>query len=53
MIAHRLTRPVGRPSQTRVKRFHADFHSQAQSRDKERRVIARIEWYPGEVFRRR
>ena len=53
MIAHRLTRPVGHPSQTGVKRFHEDFHYQAQSWDKERRVIAKIEWHPGEVFPRR
>ncbi len=51
-IAHRLTRPVGRPSLTKVKRFHEDFSYQAQSWDKERRVIARIEWHPGEIFPR-
>jgi len=43
-IAHRLTRPVGRPSQTKVKRFYEDFEYQAASWDKERRVIAKIEW---------
>jgi len=42
-IAHRLTRPVGRPSQTKVKRFHEDFEYQAASWDKPRRVIAKIE----------
>ncbi len=41
-IAHRLTRPVGRPSQTKVTRFFEDFHYQAASWDKERRVIAKI-----------
>ena len=51
-IAHRLTRPAGRPSQTRVKRFYEDFHCQAQSWDRTRRVIARIEWHPGELFPR-
>lgn len=51
-IAHRLTRPVGRPSLTKVKRFFKDFHYQAASWDKERRVIARIEWHPGEMFPR-
>ena len=51
-IAHRLTRPVGRPSQTKVKRFFEDFQYQAQSWDKERRVIAKIEWHPGELFPR-
>jgi hypothetical protein len=51
-IAHRLTRPVGRPSLTKVKRFHEDFEYQAQSWDKPRRVIAKVEWYPGELFPR-
>ncbi|MBZ0130568.1 MAG: IS1380 family transposase [Rhodobacteraceae bacterium] len=51
-IAHRLTRPVGRPSPTKVKRFYEDFHYQAASWDKERRVIAKIEWHPGELFPR-
>ena len=51
-IAHRLTRPVGRPSLTKVKRFFEDFHYQAASWDKERRVIAKIEWHPGELFPR-
>lgn len=51
-IAHRLTRPVGRPSQTKVKRFYEDFAYQAASWDKPRRVIAKIEWHPGELFPR-
>jgi hypothetical protein len=51
-IAHRLTRPVGRPSQTKVKRFHEDFQYQAASWEKARRVIAKIEWHPGELFPR-
>ncbi len=51
-IAHRLTRSVGRPSQTKVKRFYEDFHYQAQSWDKPRRVIAKIEWHPGDLFPR-
>ncbi|MDW2611956.1 transposase, partial [Escherichia coli] len=41
-IAHRLTRPVGRPSLTKVKRFFEEFEYQAASWDKERRVIAKI-----------
>jgi hypothetical protein len=49
-IVHRLTRPVGRPSLTKVKRFFEDFHYQAQSWDEERRVIAKIEWHLGELF---
>lgn len=49
-IAHRLTRPFGRPSLTKVKRFYEDFHYQAASWDTARRVIAKIEWHPGELF---
>jgi hypothetical protein len=51
-IAHRFTRPVGRPSQTKVKRFYEDFVYQAHSWDTSRRVIAKIEWHPGELFPR-
>ena len=51
-IAHRLKRPVGRPSQTKVKRFYEDFEYQAASWDKPRRVIAKIEWHLGELFPR-
>ena len=51
-ISHRLTPPVGRPSQTKVKRFYEDFEYQAASWDKPRRVIAKIEWHPGELFPR-
>lgn len=51
-IAHRLTRPVGRPSMTKVKRFFVEFEYQAASWDKEQRVIAKIEWHPGELFPR-
>ena len=51
-IAHRLTRPIGRPSKTKVKRFYEDFQYQAQSWNKPRRVIAKIEWHPGELFPR-
>jgi hypothetical protein len=51
-IAHRLTRPVRRPSQTKVKRFYEDFEYQAASWEKPRGVIAKIEWHPGELFPR-
>jgi len=51
-IAHRLTRPVGRPSKTKVKRFYEDFQYQAASWDRPRRVVAKIEWHPGELFPR-
>ena len=52
MIARQLTRPVGRPSKTRVKRFYGDFQYQAGCWDKARRMIAKIEWHPGELFPR-
>ena len=51
-ISHRLTRPVGRPSRTKVMRFYEDFGYQAASWDKPRRMIAKIEWHPGELFPR-
>jgi len=41
-IAHGLTRPVGRPSQTRIKRFYEDFQYQAASWGKPRRIIAKM-----------
>ena len=43
---------MGRPSQSKVKRFYEDFAYKAQGWDKERRVIAKIEWHPGELFPR-
>jgi len=48
----RIARPVGRPSTTKVKRFYEEFSYKAQSWDKERRVIAKIEWHPGDLFPR-
>lgn len=47
-IAHRLIRP----SMTKVQRFYEDFQYQAASWDRPRRVIAKIEWHPGELFPR-
>ncbi|WP_420014270.1 transposase [Tateyamaria sp.] len=38
-ISHRLTRPVGRPSKTRIKRFHEAFEYQAASWSKPRQVV--------------
>ena len=37
---------------TKDKRFYEDFEYQAQSWDKPRRVIAKIEWHPCELFPR-
>lgn len=50
-IAHLLKRPVGRPP-NHVRRISGDFEYQAASRDKPRRVVAKVEWRPGEVFPR-
>jgi hypothetical protein len=47
-IAHLLKRPVGRPPKG-VKRVHGDFQYQAVSWDKPRRVVAKVEWPPGEL----
>jgi Transposase DDE domain group 1 len=48
-IAHLLTRPVGRPPHE-VRRFYASFRYQAQSWNKSRRVVAKVEWHPGELY---
>ena len=50
-IAHLLKRPVGRPPNY-VRRFYHDFEYQAASWDKVRRVIAKVEWRPGDLFPR-
>jgi hypothetical protein len=47
-IAHLLTRPVGRPP-NHVRRYYASFSYQAGSWDKKRRVVAKVEWHPGEL----
>ncbi len=50
-IAHLLTRPVGRPPNY-VRVFHASFNYQAAAWSKPRRVVANVEWYPGELYPR-
>lgn len=50
-VAHLLRRPVGRPSNY-IRRLYHDFEYQAASWDKSRRVIAKVEWHPGELFPR-
>jgi hypothetical protein len=50
-IGYLLKRPVGRPS-NEVRRFHANFTYQAGSWTKPRRVIAKVEWHPGELYPR-
>jgi len=50
-VAHLLKRPVGRPP-NQVQRFHASFSYQAGSWDRKRRVVAKVEWHPGELYPR-
>jgi Transposase DDE domain group 1 len=50
-IGYLLKRPVGRPP-NHVRRFHANFTYQAGSWTKPRRVIAKVEWHPGELVPR-
>jgi hypothetical protein len=47
-IGHLLKRPVGRPPHE-VRRSYASFRYQAQSCNKPHHVVAKIEWYPGEL----
>ena len=50
-IGHLLKRPVGRPPQ-QVRRFFASFRYRAQSWNKPRHVVAKVEWHPGELYPR-
>jgi DDE family transposase len=50
-IGHLLKRPVGPPPHE-VRRFYASFRYQAQSWNKSRRVVAKVEWHPGELYPR-
>ena len=50
-IAHLLNRPVGRPP-NHVRRYCASFSYQAGSWDRKRRVVAKVEWHPGELVPR-
>ena len=50
-ISYLLKRPVGRPP-NEVRRFYANFTYQAGSWTKPRRVIAKVEWHPGELVPR-
>ena len=47
-IGYLLKRPVGRPPHE-VRRCYASFTYQAQSWKKPRRVVAKVEWHPGEL----
>ncbi len=46
-----LKRPVGRPPHE-VRRYHASFSYRAGSWSKPRRVVAKVEWHPGELYPR-
>jgi hypothetical protein len=48
-IVHLLRRPIGRPPHE-VRRFYANFSYQAQSWKKPPRVVAKVEWHPGELY---
>jgi Transposase DDE domain group 1 len=50
-IGYLLKRPVGRPP-NEVRRLHPNFSYQAGSWTKPRRVIAKVEWHPGELYPR-
>ncbi|MCP5085046.1 MAG: IS1380 family transposase [Alphaproteobacteria bacterium] len=50
-IAHLLRRRPGRPS-SQAERHYANFTYHAKSWSKLRRVVAKVEWYPGELFPR-
>ena len=46
-----LKRPMGRPPHE-VRRTYASFNYRAGSRSKARRVVAKVEWHPGELYPR-
>nr|MBP8304150.1 IS1380 family transposase [Phycisphaerae bacterium] len=48
-IEHLLTRPVGRPPKQPQRVYHSSVY-RAESWDRARRVVAKIEWHPGELF---
>ena len=48
-IGYLLKRPVGRPPH-HVRRYYANFRYRAASWDTSRRVVAKVEWHPGELY---
>ena len=50
-IGYLLKRPVGRPP-NHVRRYYANFRYQAASWNMARRVVAKVEWHPGELYPR-
>src|SRR5262249_60694863 len=51
-IGYLLKRPVGRPAH-HLRRCHASFSYQAGSWSQPRRVIAKVEWHPEDLYPRR
>ncbi len=47
-VTHLLTRPIGRPP-NHVRRSYASFSYRAKVWSKPRRVVAKVEWHPGEL----
>ena len=47
-----LTRPAGRPPKSGIQIRLVDLRYRAQTWDRERRVVAKIEWHDGELFAR-
>ena len=50
--AYLLTRPARRPQPNEVRRSYASFNYQAGSWTNLRRVVAKVEWHPGELYPR-
>jgi Transposase DDE domain group 1 len=50
-IGQLLKRPVERPPHE-IRRYYASFRYQAQSWNKPRHVVAKVEWHPGELYPR-
>ena len=50
-IGYLLKRPVGRPPQE-VRRYYSSFSYRAGSWNQPRRVVAKVEWHPGELYPR-
>jgi hypothetical protein len=50
-IGYLLKRPVGRPPQE-VRRYYSSFSYRAGSWSKPRRVVAKVEWHPSELYPR-
>ncbi len=50
-VSHLLKRPAGRPP-NHVQRFYSSFSYRAGSWSGKRRVVAKVEWHPGELYPR-